>query len=259
VPASNAVYKLATSRANAINSIAIDITSAGGASQTIGYTAIGASPEAAQEAYLIHARRFANSNQFRQMKISGTATNASARSKHVEFQNDPGIAAYAGSDDWNRFVQYSSGGQLREDRYYPSYATGSVLRFWKNAAAGALASTTFLDLDTNGLLNVKSVKAAHLSAACTDTTPANTITANGCSMVSLLAGATQIKTINTCDAGNKGRTLTVLCGAGTPSFGDAPASGGNLFIGAAFTCTGNDSISFLCDGANWIETSRSVN
>ena len=91
---------------------------------------------------------------------------------------------------------------------------------------------------------------------CPAVTPATSISAAGCGVLPLGAGATQINTITGCAAGDSGRLLIILCGVATNAFGDGA---GNIQPSAAFTCTANDTLSLVCDGTNWLETGRGVN
>lgn len=69
-------------------------------------------------------------------------------------------------------------------------------------------------------------------------------------------GSTNVDTLNTCDTANKGKQVVVICGAYTGTLNDAT---GNLHLAGNLTCTSNDTLSLVCDGTNWLETSRSVN
>lgn len=92
--------------------------------------------------------------------------------------------------------------------------------------------------------------------ACADTASAGTIGVDLCNVVTI-TGSTAITTINTCNAFNKGRVLYILCGTATSAFVDLSMT--NVKMAGNFTCTGDDSLTLICDGTNWIEQSRSVN
>jgi len=69
-----------------------------------------------------------------------------------------------------------------------------------------------------------------------------------------VTGTTTITTLNTCDAANNGRLLTLVFD-GVVTFTD----GNNLVLAGDFVTTASDVIQLICDGSNWYETSRSVN
>jgi hypothetical protein len=87
-------------------------------------------------------------------------------------------------------------------------------------------------------------------------TAAATVSADGCNVMTLDTTTATITTINTCDAPNAGRTLIGLCPAsGSPAF----ATGGNIhLVSSPFTCTANDTITFICDGSIWRTLSSAV-
>lgn len=258
VSTSNAIFKLATTRANALTGTNIDITTAGGGSQTLGYTAVGASPEAASEAYLVRMRRFESSVASRSISFYNSYINSTVTTDEngVELENEPLITGWSGSDEWTRKSQREVNGLWTEFRTYPSIYSGTILSYCKNAASGSSNCPAFYQLDLNGLETVNTVKAAVVASACASQTPAATVTLNTCSMETLSAGATQINTINTCDSNNAGRELTIFCGSATNAFGDLV---GNINLSAALTCAAGKNLVLRCDGTNWQEVSRSAN
>lgn len=142
----------------------------------------------------------------------------------------------------NKLFSYSAvgaGGTLRED----------------------LVSATITGAGTAAL----SVAGYAYDATCADTAGAATITADNCGMVTLTGTAAATTTLNTCNAANRGRRLTAICGATATSvvgFTD----GGNLKLAGNFVCTADDTITLVCDGTTacagagcWIEVGRSVN
>ena len=82
---------------------------------------------------------------------------------------------------------------------------------------------------------------------------AGTITP-GSSTVFHVTGTTNISSMNSCDSARAGRRVTLIFD-GALTFTD----GGNLKLAGNFVTTGEDTISLVCDGSNWYETSRSVN
>lgn len=127
-------------------------------------------------------------------------------------------------------VQY---GDISADGILDNYVTGSY----------------YGDVDRDG-----TVERSDIGGACADTASATTITASNCSVVTI-TGSTTITAINQCNSANKARRLVVLCGTATAQITD----GANLKLAGNFTCTADDSISLVCDGTNWYETSRSAN
>jgi len=81
-----------------------------------------------------------------------------------------------------------------------------------------------------------------------------TTTALGTGNLFHITGTTTITTVNTCDAANNGRLLTLIFD-GILTFTD----GNNLKLAGNFVTTADDAIQLICDGVNWYEISRSVN
>ena len=101
------------------------------------------------------------------------------------------------------------------------------------------------------------VTGAVIPGVCAGITPAATITANDCNVVTLATGSTTISTISTCNASNLGRQLIVLCPAsGTPIL---DSGAGNLILGADRTCSANDVSTLVCNGTNWLEVAWAAN
>ncbi len=69
-----------------------------------------------------------------------------------------------------------------------------------------------------------------------------------------ITGTTTITTLNTCDATNNGRIVTLIFD-GVLIFTD----GNNLIISGNFVTATNSSINLTCDGTSWFENSRSIN
>ncbi len=69
-----------------------------------------------------------------------------------------------------------------------------------------------------------------------------------------VTGTTNITTLNTCDAANAGRVVTLIF-ADVLVFTD----GNNLKIAGNFTTSADDTITLACDGSNWFEMARSAN
>lgn len=69
-----------------------------------------------------------------------------------------------------------------------------------------------------------------------------------------ITGTTTITTLDTCDAANNGRIVSLIFD-GVLTFTD----GNNLLIAGDFVTTADDAIMLTCDGTNWYENSRSVN
>jgi hypothetical protein len=69
-----------------------------------------------------------------------------------------------------------------------------------------------------------------------------------------VSGTTNITTMNTCDATNDGRHVTLIF-SGILTFTD----GNNLKLAGDLVTSADDTISLICDGSNWFETARSVN
>ncbi len=125
-----------------------------------------------------------------------------------------------------------------------------------HASAVALGEDTVTAAANTVAYGTGSNARALIRSVCSDTASASTVALGNCDVVTF-TGTTQIDTINTCSAGMKARQLTVVChSADATPFGDGT---GNLRLGSAFTCSGDDTLSLICDGTNWLETSRSVN
>ncbi|KKK68484.1 hypothetical protein LCGC14_2943580, partial [marine sediment metagenome] len=69
-----------------------------------------------------------------------------------------------------------------------------------------------------------------------------------------ITGTDAITTMNTCNAANNGRLVTLIFDA-VLTFTD----GNNLKLAGDFVTTADDAIQLICDGTNWYQTSRSVN
>lgn len=69
-----------------------------------------------------------------------------------------------------------------------------------------------------------------------------------------VSGITTITTLNTCDAANNGRFVSLIFD-GILTLTD----GSNLKLAGGFITTADDTIQLVCDGVNWYEMSRSVN
>lgn len=69
-----------------------------------------------------------------------------------------------------------------------------------------------------------------------------------------ITGTTTITTLNTCNAANNGRDLTLIFD-GILTFTD----GNNLKLAGNFVTTADDVIQLSCDGTNWYESDRSIN
>jgi hypothetical protein len=91
------------------------------------------------------------------------------------------------------------------------------------------------------------------SATGLDVASATTMTL-GSGNVFHVTGTTTITTLNTCNATNSGRAVTLIFN-GIATLTD----GSNLKLANSFTSSADDTISLSCDGTNWYETSRSVN
>ena len=131
----------------------------------------------------------------------------------------------------------------------PQDADEAAGRGWGHMVDGA---NDGLDAYTLLTLFAKS----HLKHGTGTVASAGTISVDAAGDVVTITGSTTINTINTCNAQSAGRPLTILCGSATAAFGDLV---GNVDLSAAFTCTANDTISFMCDGTNWRETARAAN
>ncbi len=94
-------------------------------------------------------------------------------------------------------------------------------------------------------------------SVCAPVQSATQIAIADCNVVQLGGGAS-IQTIDTCNADRAGRVLYVLCGAAGAQLCDSCGTG-NLRLSAILTCTVDDTITLLCDGAVWKELGRSVN
>lgn len=89
-------------------------------------------------------------------------------------------------------------------------------------------------------------KAANTASAATLTLPAGNVLH--------ITGTTNIDTLNTCDAANAGRQVTLIFD-GVLTVGDA----NNLKLAGAFVTTADDTLTVVCEGTNWYEVARSVN
>jgi hypothetical protein len=102
----------------------------------------------------------------------------------------------------------------------------------------------------------REVDSPSATAECMGASSASTVQIDGCSIVSF-AGNETIRQIETCDDSNRGQEVRILCSRGqAPRFADGK---GNLQLAGDFACTRNDTLLIACDGANWLEGSRSVN
>jgi hypothetical protein len=104
-------------------------------------------------------------------------------------------------------------------------------------------------------LRYRRLHGALVANNCADTAVASPLTAENCNVVKITGTGTTVNTIDTCDSANKGRSLTILCGADASVFGDAA---GNLQLVGGFTCSTNATLALLCDGTSWREISRSA-
>lgn len=95
----------------------------------------------------------------------------------------------------------------------------------------------------------QAVKGGYTSVA---STAAVTLTGNTDTF--LITGTADITSIV---ASTAGRQVTlVFSGTGSPS---GVVDGSNLKLASTFAYTPDDTLSLICDGTNWYETSRSVN
>lgn len=69
-----------------------------------------------------------------------------------------------------------------------------------------------------------------------------------------ITGVTAITTVDTCDATNNGRLVTLIFD-GVLTFTD----GSNLKLAGDFVTSADDVLQMVCDASNWFEVSRSVN
>ena len=121
-------------------------------------------------------------------------------------------------------------------------ATGAALR----VASGA---TAFLSFKNNALYGfTQSVNSSALPVVAS----AATITLPTQDAVVRISGTTNITSI--LNAGHTGHRITLV-------FADVLTviKGSNIVTASNFTTTANDTLTLVCDGSNWFETSRSVN
>jgi hypothetical protein len=93
-----------------------------------------------------------------------------------------------------------------------------------------------------------------VQSTCKAAPAATVLAADGCNVIGLSGGGA-VSSIRTCDSANAGRQLIVLCGTSSARVSD----GGNLALAGDFACTADDSLTLLCDGAKWVEITRSLN
>lgn len=122
----------------------------------------------------------------------------------------------------------------------------AAMQEWRNNAGTALTA-----VPADGGLDVTSgtvsfADSANVASAATVALPAGNLFH--------ITGTTTIVTLNTCDATNNGRLVSLIFD-GILTFTD----GSNLKLAGDFVTTADDSIQLVCDGTNWYETSRSVN
>jgi hypothetical protein len=93
--------------------------------------------------------------------------------------------------------------------------------------------------------------------ACSTVRAARTVTIDDCN-VAALNGSVDIRALKSCDAATAHRVLHLICGAytGVVTDGNNLKMAGDLDCGASSPAT---TLVLLCDGANWLELSRSVN
>lgn len=123
-----------------------------------------------------------------------------------------------------------------------------------NATAEAIrfaSSTDELAMYANNLL-IGTAGAAANNPDIPEVTAAATITLSTAQNVFRISGTTGITSINT--AGHAGHQVTLIF-ASTPTVTD----GSNLRLAGSFTATANDTLTLVCDGSDWYETSRSIN
>jgi hypothetical protein len=106
---------------------------------------------------------------------------------------------------------------------------------------------------------------ASLVLGSCDDTLASTHTAIGnCNVITFTGGA-EIRSVDGCDPGKRGRTLFVTCGSDPTRLCDGDGvrcSGGNLRLSGAdtdFTCSPDDALLLICDGVNWRQVASSLN
>ena len=144
-----------------------------------------------------------------------------------------------------QYALYMAGGTQNNTIVESNYlfdATDAALR----VASGA---TAFLSFKNNALYGfTQSVNSSALPVVAS----AATITLPTQDDVVRISGTTNITTI--LNAGHTGHRITLV-------FDDAltVVKGSNIFVASSFTTTANDTLTLVCDGNNWLETSRSIN
>jgi hypothetical protein len=151
------------------------------------------------------------------------------------------------------------------DSFNRWYITGGGMQSWSSGAA--TYDTTLLrqspgllriatgDGSTRAGLEVATLRGTGSVHGGTGAAVASaTTTALGLGDVFHITGTATITTMNTCDATNSGRRVTLIFDAGSTL-----TDGGNLRLASTFTATADDTITLVCDATNWFEASRSVN
>jgi hypothetical protein len=121
-------------------------------------------------------------------------------------------------------------------------ATGAALR----VPAGATAFRSFKNNALYGAnQSVNSFPIPVVASAATITLPTQ-------DAVVRISGTTNITSI--LNNGHTGHRITLV-------FADAltVVKGSNIVTASNFTTTANDTLTLVCDGSNWLETSRSIN
>ncbi len=140
------------------------------------------------------------------------------------------------------------GSELRLD------SGGSVVLDGERALHTDAAGTLVLGEDQG---SVATGSAAFVLSSCPTAQAEPSLTIGDCNVV-LLVGSASVHSIQTCDATRAGRVLHVLCGAGGAQLCD-DCGNGNLLLTNNLDCTGDDTLTLVCDGTVWRETARSVN
>jgi hypothetical protein len=152
VAASDAIFKLATTRVNAANRIAIDFTGAGSGTQTLETTtSTGVAP---LETSLIRVRRLADSSNTRSIKTTGTRKNSTATCLHYNMLiDDP-------SEARNALNVYEVSGSTIDERIYPStYSALAVLTVKLGTGASGATNDKFI-VKGNGDTTVNALSVA---------------------------------------------------------------------------------------------------
>jgi hypothetical protein len=108
------------------------------------------------------------------------------------------------------------------------------------------------------------VEGSLILGSCMDIVASATVAIDDCSAVRL-TGSSEVRYLNTCSSSDDGRMLVMMCGPDATTLCDGDGTrcaGGNLRLAGTdsdFVCTADDTMTLVCDGANWRQVSVSTN